>query len=700
MKHRLLSVLLIVAVMASAFAGAMTVSVLPAKADLPESEGYLDDLFAEMRIFCPSASLSTFDSIHEQLTDNFDSWLIMIEHKLGSNDWAVVSYAPDMTNLFFYTFYNGEYLFRPRYSSDYYNYNFHSRYGFMIKNGQFYTEPYNTGLGNTNFTTGILSSADYWQWWYCAPSDVTDQRYECWSNQTLRMLKQNGNWSDNTDYIAYMNPNLLNGSYVPPITEYNWFKFQLGERWYITTTDQSYVNNMIQEDETYYVWNLTIMFEDETFDEWYIDSSMMVRLPFAQTFISRQLENVSPSGVYAYDVTEWIIDSNFVNATSVFYQVLMTPGGYFEWLYIAFSDDVVSFVLTEQEKEQTQNNAWTVINNYFENYPSVTIAPQDLASELLGSKAVTGCTGYVKMPSSIYDWCVNNRSSDIIHGDFSTDGYWHYKLDQSGIDSTYASMINWSICNACIIPLPDTDYIKNWLDIDVYNLPVYANTGSDVFDFIGDYNLNDLYTLFDVIILAPSDAFYLCSIYNNVLIDGSYCYSQVSYESPSSNISWTSVGASVQPVFIIGTDSCIQKSQLFVFCDGFSKLYDLATQYCNKRDLWDSSFFDWSMSIFWELETFNGHLFALENEVLGWKLSIQFEKLFDKLDAIGNNMVEPDLSDVDPWYLPLWNWVNRFAPSVNDFSGSIEVMDDTFEDLPAIPQVTDPPVIPTLPGFE
>ena len=45
MKHRLLSVLLIVAVLASALAGAMAVSVLPAKADLPESDGYLDDLF-------------------------------------------------------------------------------------------------------------------------------------------------------------------------------------------------------------------------------------------------------------------------------------------------------------------------------------------------------------------------------------------------------------------------------------------------------------------------------------------------------------------------------------------------------------------------------------------------------------------------------------------------------------------------------
>ena len=83
-----------------------------------------------------------------------------------------------------------------------------------------------------------------------------------------------------------------------------------------------------------------------------------------------------------------------------------------------------------------------------------------------------------------------------------------------------------------------------------------------------------------------------------------------------------------------------------------------------------------------------------------WKLSTQFELLFDKLDQIGNNMVEPDLSDVDPWYLPLWNWVNRFAPSVNDFSNSIETMDDTFDELPAIPQVTDPPAIPTLPGFE
>ena len=154
------------------------------------------------------------------------------------------------------------------------------------------------------------------------------------------------------------------------------------------------------------------------------------------------------------------------------------------------------------------------------------------------------------------------------------------------------------------------------------------------------------------------------------------------------------------PCYWVLTRSAIQKSQLYVFCDGFEKLYDLAIQVCNKHDLWESSFFDWSMSIFWELETVNGHLFAIENEILGWKLSIQFEKLFDKLDAIGNNMVEPDLSDVDPWYLPLWNWVNRFAPSVNDFSGSIEVMDDTFDSLPAIPQVTDPPAIPTLPGFE
>ena len=691
MKHRLLSVLLIVTVMASVLAGAMAVSVLPAKA-ADAVTGYFNDLMEQARNYCPAASLSQFDDVVELIHDNFDNWLVVIIYKPNDNSWYVASYAQDSSNeLDFWGWRNTYYYyFYPTYRNDNtYSHSFTSRYGFKIKGNSIWFEPYGYALGNQIFDADAFWQ-NSWSWSAPTPDDINESSRSCYTNIDLHA------YNGSTEPV-FLYANLENGNYAPPVIEYNWFKFNLGDRWYITTYDQSLIQNVPNGDDSFWVWSMYLSKASDPDNPqplqiWYFDVQY---LSFAETFISQNLTNVSSSGVLAYDITELILDPDCLFlANADFYQVMDTPTGMFLGNLMAESNDQVDLILTPSEDNNTQDEAWTVINNYFTNYPSVTVAPKELASQFSGQSAYSGGIGTVQIPQQLYEYRTGNTLLDL-------DSEFHYDLASSGLQPSEMSFLNFDLLNVVIVPARNSDLVdaaafnlRYW----DYELPV-VNGCIDSYQ-IGHYHYsNDLFESFDLILIVEADSWWLqdtSTPYSN----GPYTHLMYGYTGDISPDEGLVQEFGLFPCYWVLTRSAIQKSQLYVFCDGFEKLYDLAFQVCNKHDLWESSFFDWSMSIFWELETVNGHLFAIENEILGWKLSIQFEKLFDKLDSIGNNMVEPDLSDVDPWYLPLWNWVNRFAPSVNDFSGSIEVMDDTFDSLPAIPQVTDPPAIPTLPGFE
>ena len=350
---------------------------------------------------------------------------------------------------------------------------------------------------------------------------------------------------------------------------------------------------------------------------------------------------------------------------------------------MAESEDIVSLVLDASQENLSQDEAWNQINDYLQNYPSVTIVPEQLASQLSGGHALTSGTGYLQLPNELYKYTGL---------DPEVPNYFIYDLSQTAFDPAYNSMINFDLLNVAVLPTRFRDHIE------LLYWDSYEQLSAGVLDLgsVGEYAYtNDLYEIYDLILFTDGSQAWFQDP-RSVYIQSGFQVSTIGYVGDISRDALT-YG---YPIYWILTDKAITKSQLFVFCDGINKFYDLFSEYVTKHDLWENSFFEWSMSIFYQLDSINGKLGNVYEEIKSWKLSTQFELLFDKLDNIVNNMVEPDLSDVDPWYLPLWNWVNRFAPSVNDFSDSIETFDDTFDELPAIPQVTDPPAIPTLPGFE
>ena len=186
MKHRLLSVLLIVTVMASVLAGAMIVSVLPAKA-ADAVTGYFNDLMEQARNYCPAASLSQFDDVVELIHDNFDNWLVVIIYRPNDNSWYVASYAQDSSkelnfwgwrNIYYYYFY-------PTYRNDNtYSHSFTSRYGFKIKGNSIWFEPYGDALGNQTFKADAFWQ-DSWSWSAPTPDDINESSRRCYTNIDL-----------------------------------------------------------------------------------------------------------------------------------------------------------------------------------------------------------------------------------------------------------------------------------------------------------------------------------------------------------------------------------------------------------------------------------------------------------------------------------------------------------------------------------
>ena len=510
--RKLLSGFLCFALIASTFVGALSASLLPAYAEIPLQDGYLDDLLADARDDCPSDKLSQFDSIAEQLHDHYDDWLIVAMYK--NDNWYFASYEYNKSLAFqcwYYIIdgYSGTWnRFVPRYPSNTSNMTYYSRYGFKIVNGVFVSEPYNATLNyNTNFASDPFFTETGWQYWSPDLSELNETSRMCYSNSDLFY------WDDySVGLVKYMDANLNNGSYVPPVIDFHWFKFQLGQRWYVTTYDQSLVSNMETGDDTFWVWSFDkyLFSQDEPVTEKVYWSDMQY-LPAASQFIEQSVTNISSSGILAYDITDLVLSGDVIQlALSEFYQVFDGPDGMVLGNLMGSSEDIISLVLTPDEENESQNNAWDQISEYTENYPSVTISPQELAEQVLGSRAYTGSIGVIQIPSGIYDWCVNNRPNDIGHGDFSADGYWHYKLDSSGILSTNLSMINWKLCNACIIPAPDPSWISDYIGVDSYSFPVYWWNPSDqtISDasYLGQFTVDMILQQFDIVIFAPLTA--------------------------------------------------------------------------------------------------------------------------------------------------------------------------------------------------
>ena len=701
-QGRLTSWIIIFSLIASVIAGAISVSVDMANADTGDV-GYFDDLVAAARLDCNTNFLTKFDQYTDYMKQNFNDLLICVIHDDGTGNWYFGSFLPNQSNYTWGWLLNSNDTFYRFYSikpDNNYNYGLYSQYCFKLNNGS-YTDS-GTFHSTLNYiTNNNVNYSDTGRAYMVNPQITGTSGRKVYVNKDIPTYKD-------LNRADYWTANLYSGTYVPPIIEYNWFKFNLGDRWYITTYDQSLVNMMPTGDDTFWVWSFDVYrYDSDDPSVLTLFSSDMQYISYAENFISQNLTNVSSSGVYCYDVTDYINSAEYIFfAQATFYQVLDYPGGMVLGDVMAESDDVVYMSLTPEEQDPARNEAWTIINNYFENYPTVTIVPDQLASQLSGNKAVTGGSGRIQIPEQLYKWRYDGLTTIGIDSEF------HYDLSATGLDpddSTQMSMINYDILNVCIIPSrPDAtidyqfghpiplhtciwDYrYENDVNDDYkVNITVGANmTYEDVFDF------------YDLILIVSPDVFwtldprrtYTWSDINSTFgLDGRMAYAGDDIVRGYFDEHFS---ADAQfPCYWVLTDNAVRKSQLYVFCDGFSKMYELASEYVQKKDLWDNSFFEWSMSIFYQLESLNGHLSAIKTAI---------QSIDAKIDTVIQNLqdlnTDPTEDSTDPWYLSLWNFVTQFRPSDSQIGTGINYINDNLDDVPALPYMTPVPALPTPGG--
>ena len=237
MKHRLLSFLLCVTVMASTIAGAMAVSVHFAKADLPSDSNtaYIGDLLDHIRELWPDAASETVINTFEAVVDD---WL-----GEGSNihNFACAYVHGDQIILSLYQHNNYQ---------DYGN-TLYSFYGNFNRSGIAYRQTYDSTRsyfycrGNLYCNgTSLLrswypqSNQALWhdgvQYWTTNSNESMDNRYLCFpNNYDLNVSGVNIYVSNYSIYRGKpecipsytYGPTLFTGRSTPPILDFTFFKF-------------------------------------------------------------------------------------------------------------------------------------------------------------------------------------------------------------------------------------------------------------------------------------------------------------------------------------------------------------------------------------------------------------------------------------------------------------------------------------------
>ena len=292
--RKLISGFLCFALIASAFVGALSASVLPAKADF-ETVGYLNDLFDRAKEDCPASKQQILENIRTLYNTYFSNWLIVIIHDANTSNWYFAAYDHNTSYTLSFWWYKDSYynIFRPRVVEDNYMEQFHSCYGFKIYGTIFSELPTATQLGNVSFNGFDVFYNSSWMWNAPTPIDLSISGREVYCNHDIK----------DRNYQTFYTANLQPGSYVPPVIDYHWFKFNLGDRWYITTYDQSLMSMLETGDSTFWVWSMyaSSVSDPEHPTSIFIWWNDVQYLSFAETFISQNLTNVSSNGVLAYD---------------------------------------------------------------------------------------------------------------------------------------------------------------------------------------------------------------------------------------------------------------------------------------------------------------------------------------------------------------------------------------------------------------
>lgn len=493
--------------------------------------------------------------------------------------------------------------------------------------------------------------------YYCTPFELNASGWKCYSLRDMTSGNANG---------YSMTHNITNGHYIPPVVEFSWKKFNVGERWYVTTVDQNYMYGQFNDGEGNYLQLHTyFQFEDETEYHAYISPGTdLIRLP---SYFVTGLENINNDTIYALDITElldyglvalvnsqiWAVSENSLGEVIAAHQVAYNNG--------------FNVTLDQFQENKSLYNAWQEFNTYVTEYNTTHVIPEQLGDWLFNTNGSKLFPCSVQVPTHIWYNKFQTTSAPDNH-------IWRW-----GGSLIQEEGFQYSLFDTVIVGESDSGYGIRYF---------YDDTLTPSYNYIDEMLFANLIDSFDVVIIVPESEGILYDIPGvNV---GPVGYTG----SSSAGVVYTNdplVGNTLQG-FCILTERAIAKQQLWNFNEGITKLYDLEVKYIDSEDKWKDSFLLWSASMFDMVNSLDGRLTTINTNLLS--ISSLIESIKTAVDHIA---YDDDPDNLQPWYLSLWNWITNFRPSDSDFSATLNQYDNNWDNFPELPA---PSTVPLLPGGE
>lgn len=668
---RYLSIFLIITVLGSAiFVGSSTFVL----ADTPGSYSnlYWGD-FADMILDnCSSNQISTANTIISYVESNwnnpdFNIWIIIDENTgnfafLGGLNQATGTHA------WYLNSWTGPTEFQPRLyseSSGERSY-FREKIGGIFYNGSFTVlSTYNISVELPAKRSAFNFSSLNIDYVYCTPFEWNQSGVKCYSLRTVTGYKS-------SSYT--LNSNIQD---TPIIQEYDLRVFYVGTSLYMTASDQLLMARMNPETMGY-VWKFIVLDQDYDSRVFEIHYSAITYIPNIELYCPG-LDNLPDNGtgkaVLVPDIWTDIVDAKFVSydeleRLTIVANAVNTP--------YDLEEDIPS---QEQIIENTYITSYNQYNEYLEAYNTTHIVPQNLGALLYGLDGSMTMPVEVVAPDSMNSGQLIPSHVFQYHFPFQDDPAFDFDLMDVVIFENNEFV----------------NYHLRYYYTDLVN-PSYKN--------VDWYTFDSLLHQFDVIIIISDDRTMLTESGISIAYCGSngdgvaYHPDGFDYDDPFLDYSNTMVG------FAFVTQKGIQKQQLLNFNNGITKTYKLMSDYISKRDDWDDSFLLWSASIYNMLDTLNGRinmvgdkLGSIYDLLLSWDLSSILDDIASKLEEIVNNTAAND-SDLNPWYISLWNFVSSFVPTNEQFQTSLNAIEDIGDEIPAIPTLSPVITLPPLPGGE
>lgn len=463
-----------------------------------------------------------------------------------------------------------------------------------------------------------------------------------------------------------------------PISAYNNVCFTYGEQYYFTFSDQSILQTFVSEQSS----NIVPITFNKGGQLYTFNYSMDELVYTGRTSVSG-VTNVGSGGVLAWNLTpminQWYFDSvvhSHVEPAGVYRDYFANNEAIISWAPV--TDPAAQYEYYLSLFQESIGHNYVANPNELPSY--ITSGNVGFSQEINAHVIITGSSaGYVYFDSvagqHAYDVNVPPSSiliidSYMLENDFDASG-----LGSESFDSTFSGYLK-----------DDVDLIivvENWETISK-NVTRW---------YMGPVNLPDS----QIMSTQDCDYFKHHSYYQDW--DKSYNDIHFYFTKGIEDNFIPNEGINSFSGFVFATNRYYSRICNAILAEGFNALQNALDNITNNENTFFTGMTNGIASLIAAINTGNG---KLQNLYDYFKYEIKFsdklESILDKLDRIGNNTdVESESNGF--WIIPLYNFINSFAPSESDFTNAISEIQDTYEELPDIPSTT-PIVIPniTLPG--